>query len=414
MMPTMPARGSENERSSISRRSPKPLRSPVDLDDGVAEPGARWDGDLEALVVAAVGLGLGLQLVVRGEAGLALRLAGLRRHAHPLQLALERAAPRLVAALLTGEALLLLLEPRRVVALEREPPAAVQLEDPLRHVVEEVAVVRDRHDRARVLLEELLEPVDALGVEVVRRLVEQQQVGSAEQQPAQGDAAPLTARQRRDVGVVGWAAQRVHGDLDVALEAPRVGRGDLVLQLGLQRADLVVVGVGLGPHRHDLVVAVDDRLHRGDAVHDVAPDVLGRIELGLLGEVAGGEPGREASRAAEAVVEAGHDLEQARLAGAVGADDPDLGARVERDRDVLQHRAVGRVEAGQLVAGVDELVRHDGGRGYRQGGTRVPGVPRGPLDRQRRAVSRRRRHLGRRHRRRVAAGARRRGQPLPA
>ena len=227
----------------------------------------------------------------------------------------------------------------------------------------------DRHDGAGVLLQELLEPVDALGVEVVRRLVEQQQVGAAEQQAAQGDAAALTARQRRHVGVVGRAAQGVHGDLDVALEAPRVGRGDLVLELGLLGADLVVVGVGLGPHRHDLVVAVDDRLHRGDAVHDVALDVLGRVELRLLGEVAGREPGREAGRPAEAVVEAGHDLEQARLAGPVGPDDPDLGARVERDRDVLQHRAIGRVEAGQLVAGVDELVRHDGVRGYPRAST---------------------------------------------
>ncbi len=107
----------------------------------------------------------------------------------------------------------------------------------------------DRDDGARVVLEEALQPVDALGVEVVGRLVEQQQVGVAEQQPAQRDAALLAAGQRRDVGVVGRAAQRVHGDLDVALEVPGVGGGDLVLELGLLGADLVVVGVGVGPHR---------------------------------------------------------------------------------------------------------------------------------------------------------------------
>ena len=128
----------------------------------------------------------------------------------------------------------------------------------------------------RVLLQEALEPVDALGVEVVGGLVEQQQVGVAEQQPAQGHAAALATGERGDVGVVGRAAQRVHGDLDVALEAPRVGGGDLVLQVGLQRADLLVVGVGVGPHAHDLVVAVDEALHGGDAVHDVALHVLRR------------------------------------------------------------------------------------------------------------------------------------------
>ena len=123
-------------------------------------------------------------------------------------------------------------------------------------------------------------------------------------------------------------------------------------------ADLVVVGIGVGPHRHHLVVAIDDRLHRGDAVHDVALDVLGRIELRLLGEVADGETRRQSGLTAVAVVEAGHDPQQARLAGAVGAEHADLGAGVERQRDVLQHRAVGRVDAGELVTGVDEFVGH--------------------------------------------------------
>ena len=204
------------------------------------------------------------------------------------------------------------------------PLAAIELEDPLGDVVEEVAVVGDRDDGAGVVLQEPLEPLDALGIEVVGRLVEQQQVGPRQQQAAQRDAAALAARERGDVGVVGRAAQRVHRDLDVALEAPRVGRRDLVLELGLQRADLVVVGVGLGPHRHDLVVAVDDRLHRGDAVHHVALDVLGRVELRLLGEVADGEAGRQAGLAAVAVVEAGHDRSRLDLPAPLAPSTPIL------------------------------------------------------------------------------------------
>jgi hypothetical protein len=42
------------------------------------------------------------------------------------------------------------------------------------------------------------EPVDGLDVEVVRRLVEQEQVGAVEQQPREPDPPPLAARQRRD------------------------------------------------------------------------------------------------------------------------------------------------------------------------------------------------------------------------
>ena len=191
------------------------LAQPVDLDDGVAEPRAGRDGDLQLLVVGSAGLRLGLQLLVGGEARLALGLAGLRRHADPLQLAFEGATAGDVRPLLAGEAFLLLLQPRAVVARERDAAAAIELEDPLGDVVEEVAVVGDRHDRAGVVLQELLEPVDALGVEVVGRLVEQQQVGAAEQQPAQRDAAPLAAgqrgrRRRRRAGSAGrpWRSRR--------------------------------------------------------------------------------------------------------------------------------------------------------------------------------------------------------------
>ena len=141
-------------------------------------------------------------------------------------------------------------------------------------------------DRARVLAEEALQPLDRLGVEVVGRLVEEQQVGVLEEQPAERDAALLAAGQRRDVGVVGRAAQRVHRDVDVALEVPGVGRVDPVLERRLLGADRLVVGVRLGPLGHDRVVLLDQVLDLGDAVEDVALDVLRRVELRLLAQVA--------------------------------------------------------------------------------------------------------------------------------
>ncbi len=88
----------------------------------------------------------------------------------------------------------------------------------------------DGHDRAAVLVEETLEPVDRLGVEVVRRLVEQQQVRVLEEEPCQGHAASLAAAKRADVLVVRRAAQRVRRDVDVALEVPRIGGVDPVLE----------------------------------------------------------------------------------------------------------------------------------------------------------------------------------------
>src|SRR5690606_17724990 len=84
---------------------------------------------------------------VRPEASLALRLPRARGHAHPLELALERLLTGGRLLLLPAEALLLLLQPRGVVALVRMPFAPVELEDPLGDVIEEVPVVGDGHDR---------------------------------------------------------------------------------------------------------------------------------------------------------------------------------------------------------------------------------------------------------------------------
>ena len=72
--------------------------------------------------------------------------------------------------------------------------AAIELEDPARDFVEEIAVVGDRHDGPGVVLEKALQPAHRLGVEMVGRLVEEQQVGPLQQQSAQRHAAPLAAR----------------------------------------------------------------------------------------------------------------------------------------------------------------------------------------------------------------------------
>ena len=184
-----------SDRSSISRRSPKPLRRPVGLDDRLAQPRARRDVDLHLLEL--------LVAAPRRRAPRSGPGAPWTSCAGPWgSCAPTRARPRSCAgATLSGrsscsQALLLLLQPGGVVALVGDALAAVELEDPAGDVVEEVAVVGDRDDRALVLGEVLLQPGDRLGVEVVGRLVEQQQVGRAEQQPAERDAAALAAGER--------------------------------------------------------------------------------------------------------------------------------------------------------------------------------------------------------------------------
>ena len=188
--------GRELERQVVDQQAlAEGLAQVRDLDHEVAEPRTRRDVDLVGLVPRLEFHGG--QLVELAQARLALRLARLGVGAHPFELARERAPQALLLLLLLREPLLLLLEPGGVVALPGNAVPAVELEDPAGHVVEEVAVVRDADDRARVLLEVFLEPGDGLRVEVVGRLVEQQHVGLRQQQPAERDAAALAARELR-------------------------------------------------------------------------------------------------------------------------------------------------------------------------------------------------------------------------
>ena len=210
-----------------------PLRQVVRDHHDVAQPRAGRDHDLD-VVGTALDLLLEEGLVGR-DAGLALGLSGARRHPDPLQLALEGPLAGRLRLLLPREALLLLLEPGGVVPLPRDAVAAVELQDPAGHVVEEVAVVGDRHHRARVLLEEPLQPGHGLGVEVVGRLVEQQHVGPLEEQPAERDAPRLSAGERGDVLVARRDAERVHRHLDRPVQLPAADGLDRVLEASLLR-----------------------------------------------------------------------------------------------------------------------------------------------------------------------------------
>ena len=224
--------------------------------------------------------------------------------------------------------------------------------------------MRHRDDRARVVLQEPFEPAHRLGVEVVGRFVEQQQVGRLQQQPTQRHAAPLAARKRGDVGVGRRQPQRVHRQIEAAVEIPRVGGVDPVLQPRLLFEHLVhLLGRHLLAELHvHGVVVVEQLPHLGDALFDVAAHVLGRIQHRLLRQVADGDAFAGERLAAEVVVEAGHDLQQRRLARAVQAEDADLGAGKEREPDVLEDLVVGLVDFPEPLHGVDEL-RHRWGLG---------------------------------------------------
>ena len=273
------------------------------------------------------------------------------RGRNPLALARDRPLASVVFAAFLLEALGLGFQIGGVVAFVGNAAAAVELENPAGDIVEEVAVVGDDQHGALVGAQVLFQPRGGLGVEMVGRLVEQQQVRLGQQQLAQRHAAALAARKLGTSASFGGQPQRFHRHLDLLFEVPEVEAVHLVLELRR------LVGRLVGIVHHQLVVALDDGGLLGDAFHDVAEHGLRRIERRLLRQVADGRAVGEPGLAGIFLVEAGHDLQHGRLAGAVGAENADLGVGIEGEVKVFQNLlgAVGLVEPGHVI---DELACH--------------------------------------------------------
>ncbi|OQC01850.1 MAG: hypothetical protein BWX79_02870 [Alphaproteobacteria bacterium ADurb.Bin100] len=318
------------------------LAGPVGADD--ADDGARRDGEgqvvdqhpvaerlghiveLEHLVAQALGdgneyfLGLVALLVVivaelfeTRQTRLALGLAALGVLSHPLELLLHRLGPRILAAVFLLQARLFLLQPGAVVALVGNAGAPVEFENPLGGVVQEVTVVGDGHHGAGKAGKKLLQPVHRFGVQVVGRLIEQQHVGAAEQQPAQRHTALLTTRQFADHGLPGRQAQRIGGNFQLVFGGVSRGGND-GLQLGLFGRQRFEIGIFLGVSRVDLVQALLRRLDLSHATFNGLPHGLVRIHLGLLRQVSDLQARHGDGFALDLLVQSGHDLEQRGLA----------------------------------------------------------------------------------------------------
>ena len=220
--------------------------------------------------------------------------------------------------------------------------------------------MRDGDDRARVVLEEALEPGDRLGVEVVGRLVEQQQVRRLQQQPAQRDAAALAARELGDVGVRRRQPQRVHRELELRVEIPGVARrrscpGSATARRGPcpSRRATDPRRASRSPRRS----ASSSALVAATPSSTLPSTVLAGSSCGSCCRKPTEMPSAGNASPMKLLILAGHDLQQRALAGAVQAEHADLGAE-ENDSQMSSSTLVsGRMNLPETLHRVDEL-RH--------------------------------------------------------
>jgi hypothetical protein len=316
------------------------------LEHDPAAPGRLQE--LEAERAAAVPRRLHPLLLDPGDLlQLRLRLARLRPVAEAGDEALE---PRDVLRLPLGE-LRLQREPRRLllppdVPLAREVrrPAALELEHRRPDRLEEPAVVRDEDDGRVDRRQLLLEPLHRLHVEVVRRLVEEEQVGAARERARERGARQLAAGEGLEAAIedgVGEAEAAEDGGRVVApAVAARVLEPRLRLAVAAQRLRRVVAGGHRLLEPAQLALGLDEVGRAGERVlaqrQAAEPRralVVQRDARALLPrELAAGQLGLADQRAQEG-----------RLAGPVRPGERKPVAPLDLERDAVEERLAGEL-----------------------------------------------------------------------
>src|SRR5262249_18616066 len=110
-------------------------------------------------------------------------------------------------------------------------PAAVEIDDARREATHERAVVRDENQRAAVASEIFFEPADRGDIEMIGRLVEQQQVGLADKRAREHRLAP-DASGGVGQGQIGGETETSEYRLDFLVDVPAAERLDARVQLG--------------------------------------------------------------------------------------------------------------------------------------------------------------------------------------
>ena len=202
----------------------------------------------------------------------------------------------------------------------------------------------DGHYGAGELHQEVFQPGDRLGVQVVGRLVQQQHVGAGEQQSADGHAAALATRQMRHRGVPFRQAQRVGGDFQHAIQLPAGGKFDRLLQFSLFGQQFVhpLVVHRFGELHADLVETSQEPAHFGYPFLDHLANGLAGIKLRLLWQITNANSGLRPRLAIVLRIHPGHDAQHGRLPGAIEPEQANFCARKEGQRDVFNDGAVRR------------------------------------------------------------------------
>ena len=294
------------------------------------------------------------------------RADGLLTVEHPVArddrlLALDLLLLELVGADARFKALLALGDVAGVVAVVLLGGAHQDLHHAGTDMVEKVTVVRDDQHAAAVGGQIVFKPGERLHVQVVGRLIQQQQIGLLQQQPRQAQTRLLTAGEGIDVLIIlaGLEAQAVehagnHALPGVAVRVFKPARQLVVV--GREAAELRGIGVRV---LHLVFQLAQPLFHLKDRLvylFKLRPDAGAAGDHVLLGEIADARAAHDGDFAAVGRIKACDDAHQGRFAAAVHANKPDAVALLEGEGDILQHDVDAKGLGDILCAQNDHVV----------------------------------------------------------
>ena len=158
-----------------------------------------------------------------------------------------------------------------------------------------------------ILLQMVLKPGHSLCVQVVGRLVQEQDVRFLKKKAAQGNTAFLTAGEDCNLGILWRTPEGIHSQLQLGIQVPGTYAVQLLLNLSLPCQELVhlIVGHLLAEGFVYLVIFLKECNCLGNSLLNHFLHSLFRIQLRLLFQVSDGIAGSHHSLAVELLVHSG-------------------------------------------------------------------------------------------------------------
>ena len=199
-----------------------------------------------------------------------------------------------------------------------------------------------RYHRSPVLLQVSFKPLYALGIEMVRRLIEQQHIRLTEQQAAKGHPSPLSPAECRHHSIRRRTVECVHRPFELGIDLPAIAMVDFLCQFTLPRDKRIhlLIRHRLREFHVHLFILLQQGHHFPYAFLHHLDYGLVRIHLRLLLQIS-----HRISRSPDhlsliGLLHARDYLHQSRFAGTVETDYPDLRTIEERQIYVFQYYLV--------------------------------------------------------------------------